>query len=160
MYDCAKKAMKTSQTNMKRYYDKRRRDEELNVDEYVYVFNPGLRNAKLKPKWLGPYKITKISGTLYQIEIIKDGISRLQWLPRDRLKRCHQLRLGSTINHENAVEECDSENSGEMSDSSSSADESENEEIEDPVEGNLPYNLRSRPTPGVDRLMVSQISFI
>ena len=40
-------------------YDKKARDDNLDIDDKVFVYLPRNERAKLKCKWMGPYKIVE-----------------------------------------------------------------------------------------------------
>ena len=156
MYGCAREAMLESQDKMKTTYDKKRKHDDLGVGDFVYVFNPKVTNTQLRAKWEGPYPITRKTSTNYEVR----GSTRMQWLPRDRLRRYN----GNVTNIErDDIETSDNRSrieSDSSSDSSSdiSSEESDNDDI---VAADGPrYGLRARPTQQPDRLVVSQINFV
>ena len=167
MYDLVKKSMEGSQANTKKFYDKRRTDDDLDIGVFVYVYNPGMKDAKLKAKWHGPYMVTNKNETLYQIKIIKNDVIRFQWLPRDRLKRCYQPGLKSDIQtEEGKAQELQTTTVSEYSSSSDDddvGDVDENVTVPNVVDNemiNARYNLRPRPTQEVDRFVVWQFRII
>ena len=40
-------------------YNKKTRDDNLDIDDKVFVYLPRNERAKLKCKWMGPYKIVE-----------------------------------------------------------------------------------------------------
>ena len=131
MYECAQDAMMKSQTKMKTYYDRKRKDDDLHVGDYVYVYIPRIRSTQLKAKWHGPHLITQKSVTNYEVEMIIDGVTRLKWLPRDRLKRCYQDGRNTAVQHDDNPEmqipDLDIESSSSSDDDISTDDNSNNE---------------------------------
>ena len=83
--------------------------------------------------------------------MIIDGVTRLKWLPRDRLKRGYQDGRDTAVQHDDNPE-MQIPNLDIESSSSSDDDNANNEQPG--------YNLRPRPTQQIDRLVVSQICFI
>lgn len=103
-----------------------------------------MRNAE------GPFEILRRNKHMYKVALKRGSGTKEKWLPRDRLRRCHELTQCSLPD---IVEGIDSE-SDFSSDSSSSSDEN----IADVEPAR--YNLRIRPTRQTERLIVAQISLI
>ena len=154
MYECAKRTMGVNQMIMKKMYDKRRKEDDLDVGEYVYVYNPRSGNMKLKPRWEGPYKVAKKSDHLYFIECEIPG----KWLPRDRLRRCHEIPIAEEPSDK--LTNLDQYSSTSDDESSSENDNDDNVEVNAEGLGNAGYNLRARPTPQVERFASSVVSFL
>ena len=60
--------MKKAQGSQKRHADRRRREADLKVDQYVLLSTKNLRLpsytcTKLKPRFIGPFKIVHVRGT-------------------------------------------------------------------------------------------------
>lgn len=65
-------------------YHKATRNTELEVDNMVWLLDPRKIIPKLEPRWLGPYRITRIRGNV--IEII-DNNNQRQKVHKNRLKK-------------------------------------------------------------------------
>ena len=152
MYRCAKRVMGDRQVEMKKYYDKKRTADPLQVGDMVYVYNPRMKNVKLQPKWDGPFEIINKSENVYEVRVVRESKIKCQWLPRDRLRRCYRPKVRDE--HVNIQTANEGVNNRLTSDSSSSEDENINHGV---PHG---YNLRPRPVPAVQRLQVSQLKFI
>ena len=55
IYNLARENMNTRQ-KISPTYDKKTRDDNLDIDDKVFVYLPRNERAKLKCKWMGPYK--------------------------------------------------------------------------------------------------------
>ena len=149
MINHAKMFMEKRQLQVKRNYDKKRRHDPLKATDTVYVYNPINKGLKLEPNWEGPFEILKCNNHMYKVDLKRDTPNG-KWLPRDRLRRCHEVVQDSAPK---IIDDIVSENDS-TSDSSSSSDEN----TEDVVP--YRYNLRTRPIRQTDRLVVAQISLI
>ena len=78
LYEVARESMNTRQAIAATYYDKKVLDDELKVDELVFVFAPRNKSKKLSLKWFGPHRVIQCKHPAYEIE--------KAWT-RDKLKR-------------------------------------------------------------------------
>ena len=168
MYECAKRAMDSNQQTVKKFYDKRRKEDDLHVGDYVYVYNPRTNNMKLKAKWEGPHKVVAKSENVYLVEMLQKNKPERKWLPRDRLRRCYEHysppQTCSDIGDEPPVIEEESYiTSSSSEDEIDDAIDLEEEPGIDEPEGGASERrrtLRERPTPAPDRFTSSQINFL
>ena len=58
IYNLARENMNTRQ-KVSPTYNKKARDDNLDIDDKVFVYLPRNERAKLKCKWMGPYKIVE-----------------------------------------------------------------------------------------------------
>ena len=156
MYRCAKKAMGEKQEKMKKLYDRKRINDPLHIGDFVYVLNPRFKNVKLQPNFEGPFEIIHKSENVYAVQIVRGNRVLLEWLPRDRLRRCYRRSITCRVNNGN--DNYLNPLSDNCIDSSSSSDgEGQIERVtRDQIE-RVPhdYNLRPRPVQVMDRLQVS-----
>ena len=106
------------------YYDKKVRDDKLDIGDRVFLYVPLNGRATLKYKWMGQCKIVEAHHPTYNAEMqTSKGVKHVWWV-RDHLKR--------SPNHSELVD-VDLENKKEvpvtMGFVDTSSDEDENEEM-------------------------------
>lgn len=105
LYKEVQEGLKRAQEIQKKYADKRRRDVRYEVGDRVLLDTSivtlpadyGLGQAKLKPKWIGPYKIKKVlNNNAYELEL-PEGYRIRSVINVSRLKRAF---FSKTFSHE------------------------------------------------------------
>ena len=123
----------------------------------VYVLNPRSKPVKLQANFDGPFKIIDKSENVYAIQIIRKNKVYSEWLPRDRLRRCHRTNVITNIESDVTGSKYTYEDNNEQffTDSSSSSDDND-------INEGMPhrYDLRPRPRPDIERLQVSFLKLI
>ena len=87
MYDIARVHMGTRQQAYASYYDKRVLDDQLNVNDQVYVYFPRDKRVKLAKKWNGPYKVVDADHPVYKVQLNGKTGMQVKVFTRDKLKR-------------------------------------------------------------------------
>ena len=136
IYNLARENMNTRQKVSSTYYDKKVRDDKLDIGDKVFVYLPRNERAKSKYKWTGPCKIVEAHHPTYNVEMQTSKGVKHVWLVRNHLKRAP--------NHSELVD-VDIENEKEvpvtMDFAETSSDKDENEEIQTEQRR---YNFRTR----------------
>ena len=86
MFDIANESVNVRQVNSSTYFNKKIKDEKLQVETLVSIYLPRNEKEKLTLKGDGPHRILSEKHPLYRIQI--NGKSK--WLTRDKLHKCEQ----------------------------------------------------------------------
>ena len=136
LYEVARSSMNARQAIAATYYDKKVLDDELNVDEHVFMFAPRNKSKKLALKWFGPYQLIRSRHPAYEIQAGKDT----KWVTRDKLKRAPpQARV---VEEEPVILEPPIPIETEVVESSDSDSDAERPEVD---RGRGIYRLRPNP---------------
>jgi len=91
-YRLAKENARKSHATNKRYYDRKARDRNFAVGEYVYLYSPAIKvglSAKFRQPWTGPWRITARISHLNYTLVNERG--REVTVHVNRIKPCYKV---------------------------------------------------------------------
>ena len=136
IYNLARENMNTRQKVSSTYYDKKVKDDKLDIVDKVFVYLPRNEQAKLKYEWIGSCKIVEAYHPTYNVEIRTSKEVKHVWLVRNHLKKApnHSELVNVNIKNRKEIPET-------MDFADTSSDEDKNEEIQTEQRR---YNFRTR----------------
>ena len=136
LYELVRLNMETRQRVNATYYDKKVRDNVLEVGQKVLILDPRVKGNWLKPKYNRSGKVVSEKHPAYEIEIEHEG--KKHWFTRDRLR----IKLSQFQDHRVMEPKLD-ENRDEEDEEDSSSDEEEDDALGREAGG----RLRAHPRP-------------
>ena len=135
LYELVRLNMETRQRVNATYYDKKVRDNVLEVGQKVLILDPRVKGNWLKPKYNRSGKVISEKHPAYEIEIDNDG--KKHWFTRDR------LRINLSLFQDQRVLEPKSVENQDEDDEDTSSDEEEEAALGREAGG----RLRAQPRP-------------
>ena len=130
--------MQNAQGTQKAYYDRRVRQETINVGDWVLLRDMRLATKKFDPRWMGPFKVIR------QLSDVNYAIQRSIGIEGDNLPLNSRLPLTAEVVHKNRFNLF---SSGTPREEPSSPPQEDNTTQDDPSSESEPHALSNDNIP-------------